>query len=680
MREGSDAPHEGEGKDDDLEEFRKELVEGAGEPDKALNVREGSEEMALPEDEKEGMGRLTQEDLEEFRRQVGRENGPDDLSEDTPEGHLYKLTKEEMEAGSEGKVESEAASETESKGSGGTDKETMEDMKEASVPETTECKEAAAIPDHGDATENPLEQAKSDEETAKDARDTKELRAVEVYVRNDDQLVTAEQTKLGGSWSPGSSVVETPSLRHLQSEETLIASITPVIKSGDSGREGDVVSKENATIVEDERSTPLLLRYPDNWKGHYNQEGSQLVVTQEQGPPHETEGTAHREERELEPIVVRRVVEHMGSPMLVVQGSEFPKDVKENVFAIIITRESESSARVLYCNHTSKQQKTYLDLRHIGAEVGEEVRINNIEPLLLRSFAKEYNMNPPTGLENTRLMENGGSLSLGIERGELKFVNFALRTREGKAVLDGELAGVGHVKIAKSSEGFDFRLRDHSQVESIWAEGSSCKFEYRRTMSDQFPHVKRVPVEGKFEHQSSEFHKVEIDSTGVKIAEPWDFSTRMVKFEVSSRNQMAAWKYRLMASSKSERRVHIGDIGQSVAEIALRQSGFKILSKEPVGEPIFSRTHVSERKGPDLVCEKDEQAVIVMVKHWRESYKGLANGEAEVNAILGNEKRLAMLEEKIGKEISGGIAMEIHWSYREGRGIIYLKYIKSGRA
>ena len=34
MREGTDAPHEGEGKDDDLEEFRKELVEGAGEPDK----------------------------------------------------------------------------------------------------------------------------------------------------------------------------------------------------------------------------------------------------------------------------------------------------------------------------------------------------------------------------------------------------------------------------------------------------------------------------------------------------------------------------------------------------------------------------------------------------------------------------------------------------------------------
>ncbi|MDG7011842.1 MAG: hypothetical protein JRN11_06070 [Nitrososphaerota archaeon] len=34
MREGSDAPHEGEGKDDDLEGFRKELAEGAGESDK----------------------------------------------------------------------------------------------------------------------------------------------------------------------------------------------------------------------------------------------------------------------------------------------------------------------------------------------------------------------------------------------------------------------------------------------------------------------------------------------------------------------------------------------------------------------------------------------------------------------------------------------------------------------
>jgi hypothetical protein len=69
-----------------------------------------------------------------------------------------------------------------------------------------------------------------------------------------------------------------------------------------------------------------------------------------------------------------------------------------------------------------------------------------------------------------------------------------------------------------------------------------------------------------------------------------------------------------------------------------------------------------------------------MVKHWRESYKGMARGEADVQAILGSEERLAMLEEKVGREIAGGIAMQVHWSYREGKGVIYLKYIKSRRA
>jgi hypothetical protein len=94
-------------------------------------------------------------------------------------------------------------------------------------------------------------------------------------------------------------------------------------------------------------------------------------------------------------------------------------------------------------------------------------------------------------------------------------------------------------------------------------------------------------------------HRVEIDSTGVRIDRPLDFNTSTVKIDLSSQNQAVAWEYWRMASSKSERRIHIGDIGQSVAEIVFRKSGFEIAAKEPVGEPIFSKTHVSERKGPD---------------------------------------------------------------------------------
>ncbi|MDG6987698.1 MAG: hypothetical protein JRN21_00025 [Nitrososphaerota archaeon] len=689
MGEGSERPEDDEKgpRDGDLEEFRKELAdEGAGESDEALRVKEGDEkEVAapLPEDEKEGADRLTEEDLEEFRRQVVDEYGPEGLSEDIPEGQLYNLPKEEMEAGSEGKAESEEGSEAESKGSDSSDKEaTSEGGKEAPGSDTTEGKEAGTITGTRDATENPTEQAKPDEEKTEITRETEAPKAVEVHVKNDDHFVITEQTKPSEVGSPGPSEGENQSLQRLQSEGTLAASAIQVTMPGDSEREVGAISKGNATtVVEDKGGTSLPLQYPADGVARYNQEGSQLaMIQQERGPPRESDGAAARAEREFEPTAIRQVVEHMGSPMLVVQGSEFPKDSKENVFAVVLVRENESSDYVLYCSHTPRQQKTYIDLRHIGVEVGEEVRVSSIESLLPQSFAREYNKNPPMGLENTRLVETEGRLSLGIERGELKFDSFALRTREGKAVLDGELVGAGQVKIAKSSEGFDFRLRDHSQVQSIRAEGNSYKFEYRRTTSDRFPHVKLVPAEGKLERLPPEIHKVEMDSAGVRIAKPLDFSTRMVKIELSPSNQTAAWEYWRMASSKSERRVHIGDIGQSVAEITLRKSGFEIVSKEPVGEPIFSRTHISERKGPDLICKKDEQAVLVMVKHWKESYKGLARGEADVNAILGNEKRLAMLEEKIGRGIAGGVAMEIHWSYKEGRGVIYLKYVKSRRA
>ncbi|MDG6964835.1 MAG: hypothetical protein JRM83_07610 [Nitrososphaerota archaeon] len=167
---------------------------------------------------------------------------------------------------------------------------------------------------------------------------------------------------------------------------------------------------------------------------------------------------------------------------------------------------------------------------------------------------------------------------------------------------------------------------------------------------------------------------IELDPAGLGIDRPLSLSAQLVKIEMSPQNRAIAWEYWRLASSERERRIHIGDIGQAVAEHALRKSEFGIISSEPFGNPIFSGKHVSESTGPDLICETREQAVVVYVKHWLEAAKGLAEAMHEVEALGKSKEKLGELGRNLGRPVVGGLAIEVSWSYKEGRGVIYTKY------
>ena len=62
------------------------------------------------------------------------------------------------------------------------------------------------------------------------------------------------------------------------------------------------------------------------------------------------------------------------------------------------------------------------------------------------------------------------------------------------------------------------------------------------------------------------------------------------------------------------------------------------------------------------------------MKHWLEAAKGLAEAMHEVEALGKSKEKLGELGRNLGRPVVGGLAIEISWSYKEGRGIIYTKY------
>lgn len=670
MREGSEAPEDGEGSKDDLEGFRKEVMEKGVDGVDEETLEEWREGIADKEDEEGAGPREGSEEGEE----ADAKGEVDGTGKDPEKGELDAGTAQaEAGPGKEVKDQKEGIDETPTETA---DAKSEEEVEGGRAEASAKDPPADGGQQHSEQPDKPIQERNAETELEKPSviELAEPSQKSGSYTRNDDQVLVVEHA------SPGrdkDDQAETLGFQHLQTEGVLAPSGVSVSGSGETVPERDVNFKENTTVmVEDRGSTPLPLNHAVGEVARYSQEDSHIVVIQQgRGSPPEGAEKSPREERGSELDVVRRVVEHMGSPMLILPGSRFPDNIKEGVFEVKLTREKEPAREyALYCNHTAGQQKTYLDLRHMGAEIGEGVRIKSIELLLHKSFAEGYNRNPPKGLENTRLVVYDGNLALGVRDKELGFSSFVFRTREGKAVLDGELQGAGRVKIAKSSTEFDFRLRDHSLVESIREEGGSYKLEYRRTSNEQFPHIKLVRREDGLEHQSFEDHKIELDPAGLGIDRPLSLSAQMIRMEMSPQNRAMAWEYWRLASSERERRIHIGDVGQVVAEHALRKSEFGIVSSEPFGNPIFSRRHVSEITGPDLICETREQAVVVYVKHWLEADKGLAEAMHEVEVLGNSKEKLVELGRDLGMPVVGGLAIEIRWSYKESRGVIYTKY------
>jgi len=353
---------------------------------------------------------------------------------------------------------------------------------------------------------------------------------------------------------------------------------------------------------------------------------------------------------------------------------------RRDVFEVTVARTSEPEKEYkLYLTHKPGYDRAYVDLFQLNPTRGEMFNAKPPKAFNLSSIVDAYNCMSSRGLENTRLVEQTGSLALKVESKSLRLDNPKLTVHQGRVVLNSELEEVGGTRLVKEIDGFRLRLKDHSLVTSIKIHEGGLGFEYRRTLSEPFPHIRLVQRESLIAvGETRKEHSCRIEEAGVSTERPLSLASSLVRVEFSSANQESAWRYWSSAATYRERLHHIGDIGESVAETALGNSGFKVFEKEYYGYALFSGLHRSERSGPDVICEKDESFYVAQVKHWRDPQEGLNAAIKDVARFEHNRLQRNRLEERLGAQIRGGMAIEICWSYKERRGIIYTDYLGFG--
>ncbi len=231
MHEGSEAPEEGEGpKEDDLEEFRKHVMEKGA---------EGVDEETL-EDWREGIA--DKEDGAREEKEAGDKEG-------TAEGGKPEKETADADGAQEQGEESKVGSEKDDAATvGGEDRgDSAEQEKTTEVPaDAAEAKEndsANEAPDNG-TREAPTEDkspeeggaASASEKPTEHEQDEKSLPTDNVsYSRNDDQMLVVEHASSGSERDEQS---ETPGLHHLQSHQDAVESRT--FEAVDYGRGANV--------------------------------------------------------------------------------------------------------------------------------------------------------------------------------------------------------------------------------------------------------------------------------------------------------------------------------------------------------------------------------------------------------------------------------------------------------
>jgi hypothetical protein len=393
--------------------------------------------------------------------------------------------------------------------------------------------------------------------------------------------------------------------------------------------------------------------------------------------------------REAELPMVRKASTYMESLALIIPERVIPEhENRDDVFEVRISRVSKPEEEYeVYMTHKPDYERAYLPIRHVGAEHGEEFQVKKPEKYEESSFARDYNSSKPKGLENTSLEWRDGRFVLKVDNTELALEEAKLRAQEGKAVLDSRLNDEekNSVKIAKGIDGIDFRLKqDHAVVTSMKESKEGLMMSYERTHHDEFPHVRLMKVENLRQIQGEKVesweHEARLNPEEVRLERFIERSTDSVKIEFSEANARRAWEYWSSATSQSERFYHQGDIGESVARIALEKSGFKTIPKElHAPHNVRSYAHESEMPGPDVVfygkVGGKEGYYVGQVKHWRESAKALR--EAKEDAVKfrsGKDRR--EVEDKLGGKIMGSFMLELNWSYKDSVGIIYSEYME----
>ena len=643
--------------DGDLEEFRKELPQegerdesDAGHQEAAKGADEEEPTAPAPEDEKvDDADKLTKEELEEFRRQALEEYGRERLGEDTLEGQPYNLAKEEIEAGAES--ESKAEGDAEGKAADNSDKEAAGGGKEAATgEEAKDGKEADAVVEAKPPPEGSKDQVKPDEEKVEVVQEGEATpKAVEVYNQNDDQIVVIEQLKPGGPEGPPQPEVETPGLQRLQADQTEFGKQFAPGEVFNLKAESDPGPKNSSSVQTRDIPDTSLSVIGSNEVGRYSLEGKQTVVTG-------SEGDSKRADK-LEPEGFScTAVKYMRSTALLLPESKIPEHTKDDVIMVHVAREREDwKAYNLYCRETPGAGKGYIDLRQLNAELHERFVITRAEVLQTNTFVNEYNARKPNGLENTELVRRDQGLVLKADGKEVPMSVVALRSQEGRAVIDAML-GNGQVKIANGIGESEIRLKDHSRVTEIKATSEGVILSYQRTGHDPYPH-RRIVMEGAPE--SPHFAKREGPLLVGRIdVESRSYGRDSIEFKLRASDTAYEHIFNNLAEcgNPDAFKKLKGDTAEEIVKRLGPDLGMTIRADHPFNEDPLKTG--SERSGPDLLVSfgDSEELAYVEIKWW--AYKAGAAKEAESQV-------LADLHEHPtsgGKKVSGAYIAILDWN------------------
>jgi hypothetical protein len=310
-------------------------------------------------------------------------------------------------------------------------------------------------------------------------------------------------------------------------------------------------------------------------------------------------------------------------------------DQRSDVFEVKVSRGSEPDKEFsLYATHRPGYDRAYLNLYQLDPERGEEFRIRPPTRFTPSNFAEEYNGAKPFGLENTALFERGGEFWLKAGETELPFFESKLRVYQGRVVLDGNVEGIGEVKISKALDTFDFRLKDHSCVTSIKESLQGVVLSYQRTGHDPYPH-RRVVSEVEAESFPAHKHeaplvpgRIEVTSRGIE--------GRALRFDLKADEATVECVMNALDSARNvdEFRKLKGDIAEELVKKVGPSIGLIVRADHPFNNDPLKTS--SERTGPDLLASLGEHGDLsyVEVKWWAIKANATKEATSQVKRYL----------------------------------------------
>lgn len=687
MAEGSERPEdEGERRPegDDLEELRKEIRDAEGGEEQDNQVEDGAEEGAKsPETEDTAPERFSEDDVEEFRKQLLDDYGPEGLGMDEATGQGDGGTegpKEEPEGESGVKAEQEGASwqaaEEETKAEGDADagqsKEEARDDIGESAPD-----EAGAAGAPGQEQEPAPEQeqtAKPGEEHTRESNETspkapkeedqiEHSAKAETYVRSDNQvLVVAHggQEEAGEAPAKKPERVQTSDLQRLQAGNE------------DSNRLGP------SALQSVESQAPDIPPSPESQK----HEASPDAAAQETASTRMDFSKAERIQTERrEPEHVIRATPYgdgQGHALRVPKGI-IPEHDERELLQIVVAKESAPrDERTLYMMHNPEEKRGYLDLFQIDPKDREPIHVREISVCDEPRFAEIYNGAKPAGLENTTLEAINGDMLFRVDSLQVPLDEPKFRTWQAKAILEGCVSGE-KLQVVRDSDSTNVRLADRLLVLSMHEASEGLRVQYTDRRLHDETHVRVIGLENnKADGELPRYHRMLFDDEGLELGRRLELSTDSVFLRFSAGNRAEAARYWNLADNPRERLVHRGDIGECVADAALRKSEFRVLDREAFGRTLFHGTHRSERTGADAIFEYRGSYYSGMVKAYANPHTGLKEAKKDVIDFGQDSIERAKAESRIGAKISGGLAIEVFWPHEEAWGAIYTDYVHYG--